>query len=196
ESDLAALYPPPPPYYKFFTAENIDKAKIWLKENEDSYNDDNDETNYPKEEFRFLIPPKKPTGPHYRCFGNIWPFDDKIPTLKEQNIPQLYQDITSSQHGQDPTQVELEKLTKSLLVVFLEIIGIISINPNVYQENLERLRIILINIHHLLNEYRPHQSRDTLKLLLEKQIDIKNREIMKIDNDCKVVKDKIFKIVE
>ena len=35
------------------------------------------------------------------------------------------------------------------------------------------INLILININHLLNTYRPHQSRESLIMLLKNQIDYK-----------------------
>ncbi|EGF79857.1 hypothetical protein BATDEDRAFT_89327 [Batrachochytrium dendrobatidis JAM81] len=35
---------------------------------------------------------------------------------------------------------------------------------------IEHIRLILINFHSLLNEYRPHQARDTLAIMMRDQI--------------------------
>lgn len=58
--------------------------------------------------------------------------DDTLPTLADQNITQLYT-IPGSQPGEethDSRADELRKLAKSLLANFLELVGILSINPD------------------------------------------------------------------
>lgn len=39
------------------------------------------------------------------------------------------------------------------------------------------IRTILINMHHLINEYRPHQARETLIMMMEEQIEQMDKEI-------------------
>lgn len=59
--------------------------------------------------------------------------------------------------------------------------GIMSVNPSQYGEKIEDLRTMFINFHHLLNEYRPHQARESLILMMEDQVRRVNSEVEGIE---------------
>lgn len=58
-----------------------------------------------------------------------------------------------------------------MLLNFLELMGTLAVEPEGYGRKLEDLRTLFINMHHLINEYRPHQARESLILMMEAQIE-------------------------
>ena len=156
-NEISSLYPAPPPYIKFFTDENVRRLPEYMQQRPvlaDATKDEPVITN----ELEFLIPPKMPKSQHYRAFGSVWQIKDQLQDLETMGITQLYKgakdgEITSYQYKIQ----ELRRLLKSLLLNYLELIGILSINPSLYEPKVEHIRTILINIHHLLNEYIKHQ---------------------------------------
>ncbi|ABN68608.2 predicted protein [Scheffersomyces stipitis CBS 6054] len=207
---ISSLYPPPPVYVKFFTTENLNKLQEWQRQQNDEEietkqeeADDKDEKDNEKQnetqdtvppgELRFLVPPQPPSGTHYRGYGNIWSFEDKLPSLKSANWEQLYKDDDESITSETKIK-ELHKLMDSLLLNFLELIGLASIDPSQYESKIKDISLILININHLLNTYRPHQSRESLIMLLRKQIDAKRASINQVEKVCSEVKQKLLKL--
>ncbi|EGV64607.1 Mediator of RNA polymerase II transcription subunit 7 [Yamadazyma tenuis] len=183
EDLISALYPPPPLFYKYFTSENLQKLK-------ECQSDDK-----PIEgELKFLVPPSQPPGTHYRGYGNIWSFEDKLPKLSEMGYTQLYEDTDDQSAGSNKI-TELHKLMKSLLVNFIELIGIMHINPSEFHTKIEDLKVILINMNHILNSYRPHQSRESLIMLLKQRINEKKEEINSIDTKMSDIKDKLLTLI-
>lgn len=192
EDLISSLYPPPPPYYNFFTQENKRKLSEWEIEQKQQ---PGDETAIPPGELRFLVPPKQPDGTQYRGYGNIWLFEDKLPSLKDSQWEQLY--VDDDENITSETKIkELHKLMNSLLLNFLELIGVLSIDPSKFETKIKDINLILINLNHLLNTYRPHQSRESLIMLLKKQIDHKKNEIANIDQVCNEIKSKIKKLFD
>lgn len=209
EDLISSLYPPPPPYYKYFTDENLEKLRK-AKENEE--NRENEEHQLEKAEnpqsgdtdaatevqlppeLKLLTPPTQPVGDHYRGYGNLWSFENKLPSLKDSGWRQLYEDEDENITSKTKTK-ELHKLTDSLLLNFLELVGSVAVDPSQFHVKIEDLKLILININHILNTYRPHQTRESLIMLLRKHIDSKRAEIAEIDRVSENVKLKILSLV-
>lgn len=181
EDLISSLYPAPPPYYKYFTQENLSKLTEWRA-------NANDE-NVPKG-LTFLIPPTQPEGSHYSGYGNIWQFEDKLPSLKDLGLRQLYPEDDESITSKVKIH-ELRRLMDLLLLNFLELIGTMSIEPAQFHVKIEDLKLVLININHLLNTYRPHQTRESLIMLLKKQIDKKKRDIAQVEAITNEIKSSI-----
>lgn len=202
-SGLFSVYPPPPSYYKYFTQENIDKLAKF-KETQAASNIllpsdqptplDKEDVNAPSSSnitdhhpLEYLVPPELPVSGPYRSFGNIWQIEDKLPSLSDTGIKQLY----SNSDGNKDRIFELKKLLHSLLIQFIELAGIMSISPELFPAKIEDIRVLLINMHHLLNEYRPHQSRESLILLMESQLEDKRREITDLKKKNEEVQQKV-----
>lgn len=66
---------------------------------------------------------------------------------------------------------ELRKLNHSLLVNFLDLLDTLVLCPDSPKrtEKVDDLSLLFIHIHHLLNEFRPHQARETLRVMMELQ---------------------------
>ena len=114
-----------------------------------------------------------------------------LPSLKEQGIEQLYPSSPAPEKTDDESHSKpaqplnhayyLFKISKSLLLNFLEFIGILSVSPEQFEPKVEDLRNLFINAHHLLNLYRPHQARESLIMMMEEQLDRTREEIRIMD---------------
>ncbi|XBW38420.1 hypothetical protein QEN19_004008 [Hanseniaspora menglaensis] len=178
---------------------SIREKEINLKNDNVSYKATNDiSTNFYKQtreivknedpdsnKFLFLAPPNLPEDDgleQFSMFGNLWNIKEELPELgpiqlfPKQNTENFESDLLDKKK-------ELKKLTKSLLLNFLLLITNLSVDtdlklePDSKENHLEHIRIILVNMHHLLNQYRPHQVNENFIMLLEEQINHKKLEI-------------------
>lgn len=136
---VSALPPPPMQYIKEYTDDNIRKGLA------------------PK--------PPPPIRDSYMMFGNQFQCDDLIiRPLESQGIERLHP-------MQFDHKRELKKLNMSILVNFLDLLDILIKSPGSIkrEEKLEDLKLLFVHMHHLINEYRPHQARETLRVMMEVQ---------------------------
>ncbi|VDK77200.1 unnamed protein product [Litomosoides sigmodontis] len=108
-----------------------------------------------------LPPPAIPT--EFTVFGEEYNFEEEmIRSLQSQKMQQLF-----SSNGD--WRSELKKLNRSTVAAFLDLLDILIRCPN-HPERLEKinnLRLLFINMHHLINEYRPVQARDALQSMMK-----------------------------
>ncbi|RAH43650.1 mediator complex subunit MED7 [Aspergillus brunneoviolaceus CBS 621.78] len=196
---LTTAFAPPPPLWKHFTPDNIKRFERIKKEA--SKGEDGKprkkkwtpaelrELDLPPE-LRCLVPPAIPTSGHYSVFGELQSLSTALPSLQEQGITQLYPSTppaeTDEQEPSQPTRplnhaYYLLKISKSLLLNFLEFVGILSVAPEQFEAKVEDLRNLFINAHHLLNLYRPHQARESLIMMMEEQLNRTKQEVEEMD---------------
>ncbi|KAI9193749.1 MED7 protein-domain-containing protein [Polychytrium aggregatum] len=173
--ELSSPFPSPPIFYRLYTDENIAAYQEWRQQAAQT-----DARVFPRphpldpDGLLSLDPPPPPgDGQPYRQFGEWKQFQPRITSLREQNIAQLYSDDADK-------STELKRLNQSLLVNFLELVWTLIHHPKDFNQKLDHIHLLLININHILNEYRPHQARDTLKLLMEQQIQRRNSTMNEI----------------
>lgn len=70
----------------------------------------------------------------------------------------------------DPTP-HLQSLTRAVLLNFLELIGTLSVDPSHGKDKVEHIQTLFLNLHDLINRYRPHQARESLIMTMEDQLD-------------------------
>ena len=123
-----------------------------------------------------------------------------LPSLKDSSIEQLYPSPPSPGTANDSTTpainsnraLHLRRIAQSLLLNFMELVGVLAIDPAAYEGKIADLRTLFLNAHHLLNEYRPHQARESLALMMEDQLEQCRAETEAI----REAKEKVEKVLE
>ncbi|KAH9283423.1 Mediator of RNA polymerase II transcription subunit 7-B [Echinococcus granulosus] len=113
-------------------------------------------------------PPQIPSSTSYQTFGIQYNTDDPIlRPLESFGFRRIYPQTCSR-------KAELKKLNFSILANYLDLLDIITRDPSSLRrkEKLDHIGQLFINMHHLLNEYRPHQARDLLREMLTYQVKI------------------------
>lgn len=63
---------------------------------------------------------------------------------------------------------------------FLELTGALSRSPSHAEAKVQDLRTLFINMHHILNEYRPHQARESAIEMMQDHLDRTRTETLAI----------------
>lgn len=89
------------------------------------------------------------------------PDDPIIRPLESQGIRRLHP------QSYDPKR-ELKKLNHSILVNFIDMIDVLIKCPDTSrrEEKKDDLNLLFVHMHHLINEFRPHQARETLRWVI------------------------------
>ena len=87
-----------------------------------------------------------------------------IRPLESQGIKRLY--AKDSDHKK-----ELKKMNASILINFLDLIDVLVKCPDTSkrEEKCSDIAMLFVQMHHLINELRPHQARETIRVTLQCQ---------------------------
>lgn len=106
---------------------------------------------------------------------------EPLPSLVSQNVTQVYtshpHDVPNIARLQATT---LTKLVRSILASFLSLVDVLAKDPVQYSKRIEDLSTLFLNAHHLINEYRPHQARESLIRILEEKIETMREEVREV----------------
>jgi len=176
---LAAAFPTPPPYYKSFTKENVQRLRKLQKEGGVSPDDPLDAVDRQSlpQELRNLVPPEPPADGRFKSFGVQYDLNEPTQSLSAAGIQQLYPDPPKDTEIQPDPTPHMLTITRSILLNFLELVGVLSVNPTQYGDKIEHLQTLFYNVHDMINQYRPHQARESLILMMEEQVDKIRTEI-------------------
>ncbi|QUC21044.1 uncharacterized protein UV8b_05285 [Ustilaginoidea virens] len=183
---LASTFPNPPPFWKNFTPDRVarmdDLRSAFAGGPVDAAATAIVRVPGLPAELANLQPPPEPADGKWRVFGDQYTLDDKLPTLEEQGIANLPSTglSTSKDAKHYDRAFELKRLVKSLLLNFLELSGTLARNAADAEAKINDLRTLFINIHHILNEYRPHQARESAIALMQNHLDRTRSETVAI----------------
>ncbi|KAH8723023.1 mediator of RNA polymerase II transcription subunit 7 [Phaeosphaeriaceae sp. PMI808] len=214
-------FPPPPPFYQHFTAENQRRLEDIKQEALlDIITEDGTPTKLSPDqilalptELRYLVPPEPPKdNEEFKVFGAVTKANGTDSfnmtmewigrtlaadyTLTGWQYEQLYPstDAASSASSTLDRQRYLFRFLRSILVAYIELLGIVAVNPTSEHKDqkLKDILTMVTNMHALINEYRPHQARETLIREMERQLERKQKEI----EGVRKMKDKVGQVLE
>ncbi|KAK8078787.1 mediator of rna polymerase ii transcription subunit 7 protein [Apiospora phragmitis] len=182
---ITSTWPRPPPFYKYFTADNLARLADLKRERAETSNPPppHPPTTMPTTltglppNLRNLQPPPPPDEGAWRIFGDPYRLVQPLPKLEEggeirpvvANGGLLADGERDDKHFDRATV--LKRIAKSLLLNFLELVGILGQNAMDAADKVKDIRDLLYNFHHLINEYRPHQARESLIATMQAQLD-------------------------
>eukprot|EP00041_Stephanoeca_diplocostata_P021210 m.489389 g.489389 ORF g.489389 m.489389 type:complete len:191 (+) comp21766_c0_seq2:187-759(+) len=110
--------------------------------------------------------PSPPVPPEtYACFGHECNITQRfIQPLSDCGIEELFDKSKDR-------LAELKRLNRETLSEFIALTEHMSAStPEEINKKVQRLELLFTNLHHLLNEFRPHQGRETIRAMLEAQL--------------------------
>ncbi|KAI0176570.1 MED7 protein-domain-containing protein [Hypoxylon sp. FL1284] len=197
QPQVSSTWPSPPPFWRNFTPGNLSRVKELQKQqaDRDGVQDVSSvRLSHLPRALRNLQPPSEPADGVWKVFGDTYRLQDELPRLEDMGIRRLFpnpEDRDRDGKHFDRALI-LKRLAKSLLLNFLELVGLLAANPGAADGKVNDIRDIIINFHHLINEYRPHQARESLITMMQSQLDQTRAET----NAIRDAKDKAERVME
>ncbi|KAG9187568.1 hypothetical protein G6011_05439 [Alternaria panax] len=122
-----------------------------------------------------------------------WTYEQLYPspsTEPSADDPSTQQPATSNSASLD-RQNYLFRFLRSILLSYISLLGIVAANPTseLKEQKLKDIMTLVANMHALINEYRPHQARQTLIAKMEEQVRKKREEVENVKRIGEKVKE-------
>lgn len=63
----------------------------------------------------------------------------------------------------------------------MELLDFLTTNPEEFRSKTEEIELLFVNMHHLINSYRPNEARQILISMMEEQIKRRQETMKNID---------------
>ena len=160
-----APFPAPPPFWKHFTRANVDQLASSPADATLSY------------PLVLLRPPPPPPS----LQTSYLTFDKPNPIDTTPHLPSGETLLFDPEHPNLNHAVLLSRLTKSLLLHFLEFTTILADAPTERADKMDDIQRLVKNVIAVINMYRPHQARESVKEMLKGMLDDGKREMEECD---------------
>ncbi|KAJ3013909.1 Mediator of RNA polymerase II transcription subunit 7 [Thoreauomyces humboldtii] len=161
---------------------------------------------------RYMNPPRPPKGT-YTMFGVEHNTDAKLPSLKAMGIPQAYPDgpigtelstftsalsrFASDAYGPCHAidfRVVLRNLLMDLLGALQKYLEVLFTDPEKFETQKDTVWNLLQNMHHVINEFRPHQARDLLAQTLASETAKKREMTRRLREFCSQTREEMQRV--
>ncbi|DAZ98647.1 TPA: hypothetical protein N0F65_000842 [Lagenidium giganteum] len=116
-------------------------------------------------------PPPDTMHPTYHMFGTPYSTEDMVPDLLQTDDRKLYlKGGDDAKEAEDSRSGDGCRMNRSLLANFVELVDILMKNPSMFNDKLNDIELLFLNMHNLINAFRPHQARETIIEMLKEQI--------------------------
>ncbi|RQM16000.1 hypothetical protein DD237_004449 [Peronospora effusa] len=113
--------------------------------------------------------PPKPMKPTYHMFGSPYSTQDVVPDLLQPG-KKLYASERDDTDVLMDYKAPMKKINHSLLANFVKLIDVLIKKPSLFNEKLDEMELLFLNMHNLINAFRPHQARETVIQILKTQV--------------------------
>ncbi|KAJ4335720.1 Mediator of RNA polymerase II transcription subunit 7 [Ascochyta clinopodiicola] len=108
-----------------------------------------------------------------------WTYRQLYPSTDPASPSANLSSTSNSTEANIDRQQYLNRFNRSIIIEYISLLGVVALNPTSEHKDkkLKQILTLVCNMHALINEYRPHQARETLISIMEEQVRRKKAEV-------------------